>query len=72
MQDMTAIVTEFVEEGSRRTDQLERDLIHLEKNPASRDTVNEMFRALHTIKGASSFLGFTSLCALAHNGEKVL
>jgi len=32
----------------------------------------EVFRALHTIKGATSFLGFTKLCALAHTGESLL
>jgi len=32
----------------------------------------ELFRTLHTIKGATSFLGFTKLCGLAHGAEKLL
>jgi len=27
---------------------------------------------MHTIKGATSFLGFTKLCTLAHTGESLL
>ena len=72
MGDMNAIVMEFVEEGTEKVHQLERHLLQLEKNPASPDVVVELFRTLHTIKGATSFLGFTKLCSLAHDGEKLL
>jgi two-component system chemotaxis sensor kinase CheA len=72
MGDMSAIVIEFVEEGNEKADQLERQLILLEKSPGSQDVLVEVFRALHTIKGATSFLGFTKLCALAHTGESLL
>jgi two-component system, chemotaxis family, sensor kinase CheA len=44
----------------------------LEKSPGSQELLVEGFRALHTIKGATSFLGFTKLCALAHTGESLL
>jgi two-component system chemotaxis sensor kinase CheA len=72
MSDMNAIVTEFVEEGNDKADQVERQLIELEKNPTSRELLAEVFRALHSIKGATSFLGFTKLCKLAHSGESLL
>ena len=72
MGDMSAIVMEFVEEGNEKADQIERHLIQLEKNPRSRELLAEVFRAMHTIKGATSFLGFTKLCALAHTGEGLL
>jgi two-component system chemotaxis sensor kinase CheA len=72
MGNMSAIVTEFVEEGNEKADQLERQLILLEKLPGSQELLVEVFRALHTIKGATSFLGFTKLCALAHTGESLL
>ena len=72
MTEMNAIVTEFVEEGTEKLEQLERHLLFLEKNPASQEMLAELFRTLHTIKGATSFLGFTKLCALAHDGEKLL
>jgi two-component system, chemotaxis family, sensor kinase CheA len=73
MEEMSAaIVSEFVDEGNEKADLLERNLIHLEKNPSSQESLDEVFRALHTIKGATSFLGFTKLGALAHNGESLL
>jgi two-component system chemotaxis sensor kinase CheA len=72
MGDMSAIVIEFVEEGNEKAHQLERQLILLEKSPGSQELLGEVFRALHTIKGATSFLGFTKLCALAHTGESLL
>jgi len=72
MGNMSAIVLEFVEEGNEKADLIERNLIQLEKNPQSREMLAEVFRAMHTIKGATSFLGFTKLCALAHTGESLL
>jgi two-component system chemotaxis sensor kinase CheA len=69
---MNEIVMEFVEEGNEKADQIERFLIQLEKDPSSRQLLAEIFRALHTIKGATSFLSFTRLCALAHAGESLL
>ncbi len=72
MGDMSAIVMEFVEEGNEKADQVERHLIQLEENPSSRESLAEVFRAMHTIKGATSFLGFTRLGALAHTGESLL
>jgi len=72
MSGMSAIVLEFVEEGNEKADQLEKYLIQLENSPASQELLGEVFRALHTIKGATSFLGFTKLCALAHTGESLL
>ncbi len=71
MSEMSAIVLEFVEEGNEKADQLEKYLIQLENSPASQELLVEVFRALHTIKGATSFLGFTKLCALAHTGESL-
>jgi two-component system, chemotaxis family, sensor kinase CheA len=72
MGDLNASVMVFVEEGNEKADELERHLILLEKSPASQELLVEVFRALHTIKGATSFLGFTKLGALAHNGESLL
>jgi len=72
MSGMGDIVLEFVEEGNEKADQLERHLIQLEKSAGSEELLAEVFRALHSIKGATSFLGFTKLCALAHTGESLL
>jgi two-component system, chemotaxis family, sensor kinase CheA len=72
MSEMNDIVMEFVQEGNDKANQLEHHLIDLEKNPSSQESLTEVFRALHTIKGATSFLGFSKLGALAHTGESLL
>ncbi len=43
----------------------------MKKNPED-EIVNEIFRAVHTIKGTSSFLGFNTLSNLSHKAEDVL
>jgi two-component system chemotaxis sensor kinase CheA len=72
MSEMDGIITEFVQEGNEKADLVERSLIRLEKDPSSRELLAEVFRALHSIKGATSFLGFTKLGTLAHSGESLL
>jgi two-component system chemotaxis sensor kinase CheA len=72
MSEMDGIITEFVQEGNEKADLVERSLIRLEKDPSSRELLAEVFRAMHSIKGATSFLGFTKLGTLAHNGESLL
>jgi two-component system chemotaxis sensor kinase CheA len=72
MSGMNAIIMQFVEEGNEKADQVEQHLLQLEENPSSRELLAEVFRAMHTIKGATSFLGFTKLCTLAHTGESLL
>jgi two-component system, chemotaxis family, sensor kinase CheA len=66
------IVKEFVAEGGEMLDQLERELIALERDPSSAETLASLFRSLHTIKGAAGFMGLEGLGALAHSGESVL
>ena len=67
-----AIVKEFVTESGEMLDQLERELIALERNPSSPETLASLFRSLHTIKGAAGFMDLAGLGALAHSGESVL
>lgn len=72
MSELDAIVSEFVHEGNDRADHVERHLLQLERNPGSRESITEVFRAMHSIKGAAGFLGFTKLSTLAHTGENLL
>jgi chemotaxis protein histidine kinase CheA len=67
MGNMSAIVTEFVEEGNEKADQLERQLILLEKSPGSQDLMIEVFRALHTIKRSDQLSRLhKTLCTCPH------
>ncbi|MGC1870947.1 MAG: chemotaxis protein CheW [Acidobacteriaceae bacterium] len=69
---MDDIVKEFIVESTENLDQLDRDLISLEKNPTSKDLLGSIFRAVHTVKGTTGFLGYTRLESVAHAGENLL
>jgi two-component system, chemotaxis family, sensor kinase CheA len=58
-------------ESAENLDLLDRELIHLEKDPRN-DTLASVFRTIHTIKGTCGFLGFTKLESVAHVGENLL
>ncbi|WP_426245997.1 chemotaxis protein CheW [Nocardioides sp. LHG3406-4] len=72
MDEMDEIVSEFLVESHENLDQLDRDLVELEKNPGSRDLLASIFRTIHTIKGTSGFLAFGQLEAVTHVGENLL
>jgi two-component system chemotaxis sensor kinase CheA len=66
------IVREFLVESAENLDQLDRDLVSLERDPTSRDLLAGIFRAVHTIKGTTGFLGFARLEQVAHRAENLL
>jgi two-component system chemotaxis sensor kinase CheA len=72
MNEMEEIVSQFVVESRENLDQLERDLVELEKSPTSRGHLASIFRMIHSIKGATGFLDFPKLGAVAHVGEGLL
>jgi chemotaxis protein histidine kinase CheA len=72
MGDMDDIVREFLVESNENLDQLDRDLITLEKDPKASEVLASIFRTIHTIKGTSGFLGFPRLEAVTHVGENLL
>jgi two-component system chemotaxis sensor kinase CheA len=72
VEDLGEIVGEFLMESHENLDQIDRDLVDLEREPNSRDLIARIFRAIHTIKGTSGFLAFGRLETLAHAGESLL
>src|SRR5258708_17722507 len=72
MNEMEEIIKEFVVESNDNLDRLDHELIELEKNPSARETLASIFRTFHSIKGATGFLGFSKLGAVAHAGESLL
>ena len=72
MDDDAEIVAEFLVESHENLDQLDRDLVELERTPGSRELLSSIFRTIHTIKGTSGFLAFNRLEALTHVGENLL
>lgn len=65
-------VKEFLIEGYEYLNQIEGDLVALEKNDSDPEVMNRIYRNLHTIKGNSGFLGVEKLEAVAHAGENLL
>ena len=66
------LVRDFVVESEELLQRIDEDMISLEAAPQNSELLDRIFRALHTIKGTSSFLGFDPLVRLAHCAEDVL
>ncbi len=69
---MDDLVNEFVTETVESLGMLDQKLVRLEQNPNDKAILGDIFRSVHTIKGASGFLGLPRLGALAHSAENVL
>jgi two-component system chemotaxis sensor kinase CheA len=69
--EMQEIIDEFIVESSELMDNVIQDIVAIEQSQ-DEEKVNGIFRAVHTIKGTASFLGFNALSALAHKGEDLL
>jgi two-component system, chemotaxis family, sensor kinase CheA len=69
---MDELTREFLIESQEGLDRMERCLTELEERPQDTALLAEIFRAVHTIKGTTGFLGFTRLEKLAHSGENLL
>jgi len=69
---MDELTREFLIESQEGLDRMERCLTELEARPQDAELIGEIFRAVHTIKGTTGFLGFKRLEKLAHAGENLL
>jgi two-component system chemotaxis sensor kinase CheA len=72
MGEMDLAIQEFLVESQENLDQLDRDLIAIEKNPESREALDNIFRTFHTIKGTCGFFDFPRLETITHAGESLL
>lgn len=68
MTGMPSPTETFIEEAQEQIEGLEGQLLDLEK-VASPETIDAVFRALHTIKGSGSMFGFVELAAFTHHFE---
>ena len=69
---MKEIVESFIVETGELFDELDNKLLELEDNYQNTALVDEIFRAVHTIKGSAGFLSLDQLNQLAHHFEDVL
>lgn len=72
MEGMEKVVHEFLAESFENLDQLDQDMVKLEKDPDDREVFARIFRTIHTIKGTCGFLAFHTLESVTHLGESVL
>ncbi len=69
---MDDLTKEFLAESQEGLDRMEQCLTELEARPEDKRLLDEIFRAVHTIKGTTGFLGLARLEKLAHAGEHLL
>ncbi|MCK4574505.1 MAG: chemotaxis protein CheA, partial [candidate division Zixibacteria bacterium] len=72
MDEMQEIIDDFLVEADELISSLDTNLVKLETSPDDLNLLNEIFRAAHTIKGTSSFLGFDQVTSLTHKMEDIL
>ncbi len=70
--EMEEIIQDFIIETQEILDGLDEKIVDLEKDRSNQDLLNEIFRSIHTLKGASGFLGFNQMVELTHTTENIL
>ncbi|MCU0882030.1 MAG: hybrid sensor histidine kinase/response regulator [Hyphomonadaceae bacterium] len=69
---MDDLLAEFLTETNEFLETVDNDLVKLESDPTDKETLNNIFRLVHTIKGTCGFLGLPRLQFVAHAGETLL
>ena len=67
-----SLLRDFIIEGLEYIDEIEVNLLTLEKEPENLDCVNTIFRPFHSIKGVAGFLNLEVIRDLAHCLENLL
>jgi two-component system chemotaxis sensor kinase CheA len=70
--EMEEIVTEFVTEAEETLEKIDPMFVDLETRGYDKDILNEIFRGMHTLKGAAGFLGFQPIVDVAHRAESIM
>ncbi|WP_354636301.1 Hpt domain-containing protein [Planktothricoides raciborskii] len=63
------IMMYFIEEAKEHLDTLEKGLLDLDATMQDPETLQELFRAAHSVKGGAAMLGFSSIQKTAHRLE---
>lgn len=61
----------FLEEASDLVANIEVQALNLESDPSSQDFIQDLFRSMHTLKGAANMFGYLSVGELAHRIENI-
>ena len=69
--DVSQYLEIFLDETREHLQNLNTEILNLEQNPENMDTVNEIFRAAHSLKGMAGTMGFKRMQNLTHDMENV-
>ena len=69
--DVSQYLEIFIDESSEHIQCLSDCIMTLEKEPDNKDTINEVFRAAHSLKGMAGTMGFKRMQHLTHDMENV-
>ena len=71
-EEFKGILHDFLIEADELVEQIDHDLVELEDSNEDLELLNKIFRAVHTIKGSSSFLDLKNITSTAHQAEDIL
>ncbi len=69
--DVSQYLEIFIDETKEHLQSLNENLLVLEKEPENSDTINEIFRAAHSLKGMAGTMGYKTMQELTHKWEDV-
>lgn len=70
--EMDEIIADFITEAEESLDKIDPLFVELETKGRDKDMLHEIFRSMHTIKGAAGFLGFQHIVDVAHKAESIM
>ena len=70
--EMSQYLDMFIEESREHIQAINQNLLELEKDSSNKNTINEIFRSAHTLKGMAATMGFEDMASLTHEMENVL
>ncbi|MFN3397089.1 MAG: chemotaxis protein CheA [Sulfurimicrobium sp.] len=68
---MEDLLQDFLTEAGELLSDVDNKLVELEKRPADKSLLNDIFRGFHTIKGGAGFLNVNELVELCHRTENL-
>src|SRR5258706_6974080 len=68
---MENLINIFVGEATELLEDLEKALLQLEKDKQNKQGISEVFRIMHSLKGAANMFGFEAINDLTHNLETI-
>lgn len=69
--DVSQYLDIFLDETKEHLQNLSDQIMALEANPEDANTINEIFRAAHTLKGMAGTMGYKRMQTLTHDMENV-